>query len=272
MDYNKVSEHIVNWLNNYLEENSLDGFTLGVSGGIDSSVVSTLCAMTGKPLLILKMPIHQMKLEVDIANKHIEYLENKYPNVSSETVDLSHTFNVMNESLGLEGDKANLSLANTRSRLRMATLYAKAIMKNYIVCGTGNKVEDFGIGFFTKGGDGTVDISPIGELLKSEVYSLGKSLGLIPEVLAAVPTDGLWAGSPTDEDQIGATYDELEWAMDFTSKYNGVQEGTKIIYDTDTLNISDRQLEVLNIYNHRHITTKHKMEMPPICGIPENLR
>lgn len=273
MNYKGVVDHITGWLRNYVESNSIKGFVIGVSGGIDSAVTSTLCARTGLPLLVVEMPIHQMEDQVTTAKKHISFLKDNFDNVRSVEVNLSSTFDNIKESLDLgDTEKSNLALANTRSRLRMSTLYAFATMNDSIVCGTGNKVEDFGIKFFTKFGDGGIDISPIADLMKSEVYALGAELGLIEEVLNAVPTDGLWEGSPTDEEQIGATYDELEWAMQFTEKYKGTRKGNLIVYDRETLNITDRQMEVLDIYNSRSITGQHKMEMPPVCKIPINLK
>lgn len=274
MNYKGVINHITEWLMNYVGSNPVKGFVIGVSGGIDSAVASTLCARTGLPLLVVEMPIHQMEDQVTTAKKHISFLKDKFDNVQSVEINLSSTFDNIKESLDLgDTEKSNLALANTRSRLRMSALYAFATMNDSIVCGTGNKVEDFGIKFFTKFGDGGIDVSPIADLMKSEVYKLGSELGLIDEVLNAVPTDGLWDDvEKTDENQIGATYDELEWAMQFTEKYKGTKKGNLIVYDKEILNITDRQMEVLDIYNSRSITGQHKMELPPVCEIPISLK
>jgi NAD+ synthase len=273
MKYDKVAQHITDWLKEYVESNNLKGFVIGVSGGIDSAVSSTLCAKTGLPLLVVEMPIHQEAGQVTLANNHIDWLKENYPNVRSTRIDLSPTFDSLEDGLfgignsdfdGTDSQKEKLAMANTKSRLRMVTLYSLAMVNDSIVCGTGNKVEDYGIKFFTKFGDGGVDLNPIGELMKSEVYLLGAELGLIDGILNAVPTDGLWEGSPTDEDQIGATYDELEWAMNF------IDDNRKNPYYLDTL--SPREVEVLDIYSKRHNQGKHKMEMPPVCDIPNDYR
>jgi NAD+ synthase len=201
---------------------------------------------------------------VSLSDKHINFLKEKFDNVESLTIDLTSTYNTMRNVLDIdsyrtskEGVNVDLSLANTQSRLRMVTLYSYANTKGYIVCGTGNKVEDFGIGFFTKGGDGMVDVSPIGDLMKSEVYKLGEHLGIIDEIINTEPTDGLWEGSPTDEDQIGATYDELEWAMTFQG---------------DKSKLSERQKEVIEIYDNFHSVNLHKMKSIPVCTIPEEIK
>lgn len=286
MKYIEISKYITDWLKDYVISNKLNGFVIGVSGGIDSSVASTLCAKTGLPLLVVEMPIHQNVDEVSLGKSHIEFLKNNYPNVRSIEVDLTSTFDTMKGVLNLgNGDKVNLSLANTRSRLRMTTLYSFATLDNFIVCGTGNKIEDYGINFFTKFGDGGCDLNPLGDLMKSDVYELGRVLGLGDDVLSAVPTDGLFDGSPTDEDQIGASYDELEWAMRFVEDNwyweTGMENSGELDYDFDTnktkiyktdLNLTDREKEVLKIYLDRHSKGSHKMKMPPICHIPDKLK
>ena len=176
----KVSTHIVNWINTYLENSKMDGLVVGVSGGVDSALTSTLCAETGRNLICIEMPIKQGNDQVTRSKKHIEWLKSKYPNVSSILINLDNTYNIFVDSVPKNGsDKHDLSLANTRSRLRMVTLYYFSALHNFIVAGTGNKVEDFGVGFYTKYGDGGVDISPIADLLKSEVYSLAKYHNII---------------------------------------------------------------------------------------------
>ncbi|MGB0789270.1 MAG: NAD(+) synthase, partial [Marinirhabdus sp.] len=215
MQTEKVTEHIVNWLKNYCTNAKMEGFVVGASGGIDSAVTATLCAKTGLRTLCAEMPIHQAKSQVNRAQEHIAQLKKRFANVSDVRVDLTPTFEEFKRAIPPTANDffLDLSLANTRARLRMATLYYFAGLHRYLVCGTGNKVEDFGVGFYTKYGDGGVDLSPIADLLKSEVYALGAQLQVPKSIMVAAPTDGLFGDSRTDEDQIGASYDELEWAM-----------------------------------------------------------
>lgn len=259
MDTNKVINHIVNWLKNYLEEAKMDGFVVGISGGIDSAVTSTLCAKTGYPTLCVEMPIHQAESQVTRAKEHISNLKDFYTNVNSEEVNLTQVFEefkIQNPSSN-NVSMLNLSLANTRARLRMTTLYYLAGLNRYLVAGTGNKVEDFGVGFFTKYGDGGVDLSPIADLLKSEVYEIAEVLNIASSILEAAPTDGLFGDDRTDEDQIGASYNELEWAMKM--KENGhVSEDFK-----------DREKIVFDIYDRLHRINQHKMNPIPVCNIPQ---
>ena len=262
MKTEKVSELIVSWLKSYAQKNKISGFVVGVSGGIDSAVTSTLCAKTGLKVLCLEMPIKQNDEHVSRAKNHIQNLELKYKNVSSELIDLNSVFisfcnevNSENHSL-----KNELALANTRARLRMTTLYYYAGTNNYLVVGTGNKVEDFGVGFYTKYGDGGVDLSPIADLLKSEVVELGIYLEISELIIKAKPSDGLYADSRSDEDQLGATYDELEWAM-------RVED-----HNTKTENeFRKKKKKVLEIYRSLNSKNKHKMVPIPICKIPEDL-
>ena len=199
----KVSKHIVSWTDNYLNRSKMKGFVVGVSGGIDSALTSTICAETGRNVLCLEMPIYQGEDQVSRSKKHIEWLKKKYSNVSSMTINLDKTFDSFVNSIpNVKSPENELSLANSRSRLRMVTLYYFSALKKYIVVGTGNKVEDFGIGFYTKYGDGGVDISPIADLLKSDVYSLAKFYNINNEIIEALPTDGLWNDNRNDEDQI----------------------------------------------------------------------
>ena len=235
----------------------MSGFTVGVSGGIDSAVTSTLCARTGRSVLALNMPIYQATDQVTLAFEHIQWLEEAYEAVQGIDVDLTPAFKTIEQALPAE-IQDGLSMANTRSRLRMLTLYAFSTHYRMLVVGTGNKVEDFGVGFFTKYGDGGVDLSPIAGLLKSEVYAIGRELGIIEEIMKAPPTDGLWEDGRTDENQIGATYDELEWAM---------------AYDQNsTLELSPRQKEVLSIYLGYNRANRHKMLPIPVCKIPDDLK
>ena len=197
MQKENVINHIVNWLKTYAEKNQIKGFVVGVSGGIDSAVTSTLCAKTGLNVVCLEMPIHQAESHISRAQEHIKYLENNYKNVSGVRVNLTPVFEAL-KPVNLEGlqDVVDMSLANTRARLRMSTLYYYANTK-LLVAGTGNKVEDFGVGFYTKYGDGGVDLSPIADLLKSEVYELGKALNVPNSILEAAPSDGLFGDART---------------------------------------------------------------------------
>ena len=217
MQEEKIIKHIVSWLKQYSCLSKTKGFVIGISGGIDSAVASVLGAKTELPLLCIEMPIHQSATQVERASNHVKWLENDYANVSAMEINLTLLFDsfiaLMPKSKTEETTER--ALINTRARIRMTTLYYFAQLNNYLVLGTGNKVEDFGIGFFTKYGDGGVDLSPIADLTKSEVFALGSKLGITDEILTAPPTDGLWNDDRTDEDQIGATYPELEWAMEF---------------------------------------------------------
>jgi len=253
-----VITHITNWLKDYSNKSKTSGFVVGISGGIDSAVTSTLCALTGKKVLCLLMPIHQHQNEFDRSREHVEWLKGKFANVSFCTTNLSDTFDTLSKQIptDLQND---LTMANTRARIRMTTLYAYAGAKGMLVAGTGNKVEDFGVGFYTKYGDGGVDLSPIADLMKSEVFELAKEMGIINTIQCAAPTDGLWADGRSDEDQLGATYDELEWAMNE--------------YAISTENrFNGRQKEVFKIYTQLHNANRHKMEVIPVCFIPENLK
>ncbi|TAI46885.1 NAD(+) synthase [Flagellimonas allohymeniacidonis] len=262
MQTEKVIAHIIDWLRDYANNAKIKGFVIGVSGGIDSAVTSTLCAKTGLDLLCVEMPIHQGQNQVTRADAHINWLMEHFPNVKRQPVNLTSVFDSLVAALPtVENEEERfMSLANTRARLRMTTLYYFAALKGYLVAGTGNKVEDFGIGFYTKYGDGGVDLSPIADLLKTEVYELGRVLGVNQDIMDAPPTDGLWGDHRTDEDQIGASYPELEWAMKMDDK-------GRIIDD-----FSDRQREVFSIYKKFNTANKHKMIPIPICEIPEQLK
>jgi len=241
-------EDVVSWISKYALAANKKALVVGISGGIDSSLVSTLCAMTGLKTVILRLPIHQIKKQDDLSIDHAEWLLSNYSkNVVSITKDLTSTFDSFCSSLS-DDETSDLSLANARSRLRMMMLYQIASTSNGIVVGTGNKVEDFGIGFFTKYGDGGVDISPIADLYKSEVKQMAMSLGVLDSIVTAPPTDGLWDDGRTDEDQIGATYNELERAMQHPNNEP----------------VNDREREVLEIYNKFHRSNKHKMVPIPV--------
>ncbi len=258
----EVNEYIVNWLKTYAENAKVSGFVVGVSGGIDSSVTSTLCAQTGLKTLCLELPIHQAVQHVSRKKEHIAQLQKRFSNVESLSVDLTNTFEQFRKDVPVTENETvlNLSLANTRARLRMTTLYYFAGLYGLLVAGTGNKVEDFGVGFYTKYGDGGVDLSPIADLMKSEVYALGKHLQVPESILTAAPTDGLFGDDRSDEDQLGASYDELEWAMlqDEAGKH--------------ATDFNGRHLDVFNIYKRLNKANKHKMNPIPVCEIPKVLR
>ena len=262
MQTEKVVDYIVNWLKDYVTNAGSKGFVVGVSGGIDSAVTSTLCAKTGLPLLCIEMPIHQGEKQVTRADRHIDWLQENFNNVDRQPVDLTPVFDNLVEALPAvdNEEERHMSLANTRARLRMTTLYYFAALLKYLVAGTGNKVEDFGIGFYTKYGDGGVDLSPIADLLKTEVYEVGAFLGINEDIMMAPPTDGLWGDHRTDEDQIGASYPELEWAMRMDDE--GKTEA----------DFSGREQEVFQIYKRYNTANMHKMVPIPICTIPESLK
>ena len=262
MQTEKVTDHIINWLKEYATKANMEGFVIGVSGGIDSAVTSALCAKTGMPVLCLEMPIHQHKSQITRARKHIEELQHNFANVSSLEVNLTSVFEEFKKVMPQQSENSSLdlALANSRARLRMTTLYYFAGLHKYLVAGTGNKVEDFGVGFYTKYGDGGVDLSPIADLVKSEVYALGEYLNIIDEIMKAPPTDGLFGDSRSDEDQLGASYDELEWAM------KQKEEG-KSGDDFD-----GRKREVFEIYKRLNTANQHKMKPIPVCEIPIHLK
>ena len=262
MNTERVTDHIVKWLKDYAENAKVNGFVVGISGGIDSAVTSTLCAKTGLTTLCVELPIHQAKSQVNRANEHIKQLKERFNNVSEVEVDLTSTFENFKTVVPAinTSPKVALALANTRARLRMTTLYYFAGLHGLLVAGTGNKVEDFGVGFFTKYGDGGVDLSPIADLVKSEVYDLAAYLKVPKSIQKAQPTDGLFGDSRTDEDQIGASYDELEWAMNMQNEGKKATDFTK------------RKQEVFKIYNRLNSINQHKMLPIPICKIPISLK
>lgn len=262
MQTEKVIDHIVNWLKDYAINAHINGFVIGVSGGIDSAITSTLCAKTGLELLCLEMPIHQGKNQVTRADRHIDWLQQNFSNVNRQPVNLTPVFDSLVAALPAVADEEErfMSLANTRARLRMTTLYYFASLKGYIVAGTGNKVEDFGVGFYTKYGDGGVDLSPIADLVKTEVYEVGRVLGINQDIMEAAPTDGLWGDNRTDEDQIGASYPELEWAMEMDTR------------GKTTNDFTGREKEVFAIYKKFNAINRHKMLPIPVCEIPISLK
>ena len=245
MEVSKKVIFIKDWIINYVNSmpKKAQSLVIGISGGIDSSVTSTLCAMTGLKTIVLTMPIKQKDSQHDLSLKHQEWLKKKYNNVEAHIVSLDKLFDSFKSSLSKFDNEHGM--ANSRARLRMATLYQVAASNNGIVVGTGNKVEDFGVGFYTKYGDGGVDISPIADCSKSEVWELGKELNILNEIIDAPPTDGLWDDGRTDEGQLGLSYKELEEAMENENSKNR----EKYI-----------KIRKLNL---------HKMESIPVCKIPK---
>ena len=256
----RVADHIIGWMKDYANKAGVEGFVVGISGGIDSALTSTLAAHTGLKTVVLSLPLHQQPNQLVRANEHIEWLISHFSNVCPIEVDLSSSFDQLFGTLSHVDTREakEISQVNLKSRLRMCTLYYYGSQYNVLVTGTGNKVEDFGVGFFTKYGDGGVDISPIADLYKSEVRKCAEVLGVNRDILQAAPTDGLWGGDDrTDEDQLGATYDELEWAM---STQSGSSEWTQ------------RQQEVMKMYKNLHKATQHKINPIPVCQIPDDLK
>ena len=214
IDYKNLSDRVIDWLKDYVNQNNgLKCFVVGVSGGIDSAVVSTLAAKTGLPVYALGMPIHQNSVQENLSDAHLDWLQNNFDNVIAHKFDLTKIFDEFKLTMREFGVDTH-SLANSRSRLRMVTLYQIAGSVSGLVVGTGNKVEDYGVGFYTKYGDGGVDIAPIADLYKTEVWELGKFLKVDQRIIDAQPTDGLWDDGRTDEEQIGASYAQLEEAME----------------------------------------------------------
>ena len=244
-DYEKLKFAIDRWLNDYYYFHGIKAFVVGVSGGIDSAVVSTLCAETGLPTYVLTMPLHSKDDNTELSELHAYGLVEKYANVTLVNVDLSETYDKMMFWIDDTFTGNELANANTKSRLRMVTLYQVAGSVGGIVVGTGNKVEDYGVGFYTKYGDGGVDIAPIADLYKTEVWELGKYLGVDERIIDAEPTDGLWDDDRKDEDQIGASYEQLEEAMEY------------------------RRGPALDILDEFYNKNKHKMEPIPTFKLQE---
>ena len=237
--------YIKNWITEYCKSMPVeaDSLVVGISGGIDSSVTSTLCALTGKKTIVLSMPIKQIKDQHDLSLKHLKWLKDKFKNIETELIDLDNVYKSFEKSLSKFDNKHGL--ANSRARLRMASLYQVAASNNGLVVGTGNKVEDFGVGFYTKYGDGGVDISPVADCTKTQVWEMGKSLGILNEIIIAEPTDGLWDDGRTDVSQLGMSYQDLENAMKDEKNKN----------HTKYLEIRKRNL--------------HKMESIPVCKMKD---
>ena len=256
IDYENLSLKIQEWIKNYVTENGVSTLVVGVSGGIDSAVVSTLCAETGIPTIVAGMPINSNPENTKLSDLQIALLTTKYENVDGYNIDMTPVFESFKSHKAFEKTFfSELGFANTKSRLRMMSLYQIAASVGGLVVGTGNKVEDFGVGFYTKYGDGGVDISPIADLYKTEVRELGRYLGVPQEIIDATPTDGLWDDDRNDESQIGATYEELEWVME---------------YGIDKLSYTEKEFKVLQTYQNFNEKNKHKMVSIPIFDLKEN--
>lgn len=262
MNHSNVAKHIIQWFIKMASEANARGFAVGVSGGVDSAVVSTLCARTGLETVLLEMPIHRSIGPIsERSHQHCRWLEGQWNNVKSHKFDLTASFDGFNFDAPI--GFSELALSNLRSRLRMCALYAMANTKDLIVAGTGNKIEDYGVGFFTKYGDGGVDIAPIGQMTKTQVWEMAAFLGISKEIIEAAPTDELWSDNRSDEDQLRATYKELEWAMEVVDRNPG-----KLSIGSIELNgYKGREAEVLKIYIERHEKNAHKMRMPPTCSL-----
>ena len=221
--------YISNWIKDYAKSinNNPTTLVIGVSGGVDSALTSTLCAQTGLKTIAVSMPIKQNSSQHDLSLRHLEFLEQNYPNVETKIIELDNVFKTFQNTM--QNFDSELAFANSRSRLRMVTLYQIAQSNNGIVVGTGNKVEDFGVGFYTKYGDGGVDISPIADCTKTEVWELAEEIGVIKDIISAAPTDGLWDDSRNDESQLGLSYKQLEEAMEnksseYYSRYEEIRK------------------------------------------------
>lgn len=272
MNLSQIDKHIVSWLSDYAKSSGVRGFIVGVSGGVDSALTSCLCASTQLETHLLELPIHQTMSQSVRASNHMKKLKESYSNVKINQIDLSTVFDTFVSTLKLNKNyNTDLSLANARARIRMTSLYAYAQNHDLLVVGTGNKIEDFGVGFYTKYGDGGVDISPIADLFKSEVFELAKYKGVSQTILDAAPTDGLWKDERNDEDQIGATYPELEVAMKWIIErnWNPLKDDVKNILEG---NLKTREKEVLLLFLEFHRSNSHKMLPIPVCKIPKSYR
>jgi NAD+ synthase len=264
-------KHITKWIRQYASKNKISTLVVGISGGIDSSVVSALCAETGLKTIVVQMPIRQNKKLDNRSSMQAGWLLERYPNVTHMSMDLTPVFTAFEKKTdpfcgSIDASQVNLAFANSRARLRMMTLYQIAQCHNGLVVGTGNRVEDFGVGFFTKYGDGGVDISPIGDCLKTEVWDMGRELGLEQEIIDAAPTDGLWDDGRTDEGQLGMTYPDLErmMALDFLKRCKAVDSDMP---GSAKLSADDRKK--LKQYQDTRARNMHKMQPIPVCKIPK---
>lgn len=269
MNLQSTRNAICAWMNKYAAESMKNGFVVGVSGGVDSALVSTLCAHTGRETRLLVMPIHQNPDQTRRGREHCEALASAFNNVSLHQVELTNVFEECMCTFRVHFDVDNLVAANLRSRLRMATLYSFSTEYNLLVTGTGNKVEDYGVGFFTKYGDGGVDISPIGRLTKTQVWELAEHMKVSKEIIMATPTDGLWEDGRSDEEQLGARYVDIEKAMEFCEVL-GIEtvEDYKVKSGKFHALMSTVGEKLILNYLQRHRKNAHKIAMPPIGPEP----
>lgn len=247
-----LAKDIADWIKNYVEDNNLKTLVVGVSGGIDSAVTSALCAMTGVPVVAVNLPLHSSQKNTNLSNLHLKWLSERFHNVAADVIHVDSVYDAFKQVV--RDYNSDLGYANSKSRLRMVVLYQIAAATGGLVVGTGNKIEDFGVGFFTKYGDGGVDISPIAGLTKTQVKQLATDLGISRKIMEAPPTDGLWEDARSDEDQIGASYEELEWAMKYIEENAGSP-------------LTNRQEEVIIIYNKFNQANAHKMKSIPVYEI-----
>ena len=259
-DYNELESRIVRWLGDYVVANNIKAFVIGVSGGIDSAVSSTLAAKTGLPTYAVGMPIHQKEEQETLSDAHLTWLKENFSNVTTLKYDLTGVFDTFKQTMNEYGESDH-ALANSRSRLRMVTLYQVATTVGGIVVGTGNKVEDYGVGFYTKYGDGGIDIAPIADLYKTEVWALGERLGVDARIVAASPTDGLWDDGRTDEDQIGVSYELLEWVMD-SQMFDCEKDPTSLTMWKGHV-FTEEQKKAVDQYQKFNTQNKHKMVSIP---------
>lgn len=260
LEYPKLAAEITQWITDYAEKAGMTSLVIGISGGIDSAVVSTLCARTGLPTFACNIPIRSHEDHTSLAQVHMDWLVSTY-GIFSHTMNLDYVLMELIRAVPFDNKHG---WANTKSRLRMTALYQVAATVNGLVVGTGNKVEDYGVMFYTKYGDGGVDISPIGDLTKSQVRELARYLKIDDRIINATPTDGLWDDQRTDESQIGATYEELEWAME-----NGRWSGDHYMIDKDE--VSERQWRVVDIYKNLNKKGQHKVQPIPVYKLTDNV-
>jgi len=272
-DYAELTDNIVKWISDYCLLNKRKTLVVGISGGIDSSVVSTLSALTGMKTYVVGMPINQIEGQEELSDTHGEWLQSRFSNVTFVKTDMSKVYDsflqTINDDIGTRYATDKLAQANTRSRFRMVTLYQIAASVGGIVIGTGNKVEDYGVGFYTKYGDGGIDIAPIADLYKTEVWELGKSLGIDPRIVSAAPTDGLWDDGRTDTDQLGVSYELLEWVME-SGVAEWMQGNPEELTQWQGNDLTLDQKEAIDQYRKFHRQNRHKMDPIPTYKVEFN--
>ena len=273
-DYDELEDRIVKWISDYCLINKIKSLVVGISGGIDSSVVSTLCALTGIRTYVVGMPINQIENQESLSDAHGAWLTKRFTNVEFVKTDMSSVYDSFLQTIATDtGERFatnKLAQANTRSRLRMVTLYQIAGSVSGIVVGTGNKVEDYGVGFYTKYGDGGIDIAPIADLYKTEVWMLGEHLGVDERIISAAPTDGLWDDGRTDTDQLGVSYEMLEWVME-SGITNWHREPVDQLTQWMGKQLTEEQKEAIHQYSKFNTKNRHKMvDIPTFkLNVPE---